>query len=323
MLRALGQGSMSINATLLTAQWFARLRGRAMAVVGLGFALSSAVLPPLSRWLIDLSGWRQAYVTLGVLVWVMVVPAALLVVRDRPEDIGLHPDGADMPPAGEAPAHSAGDAPAPRLLTSARFWRLALPLAVPAFVVTALVFHQTSIFAEHGLSADLAAGVFVPYAAASVGCSLLAGVAVDRFGPKRLLVGNLCLLSVGTLLALTLDSRAAAVLYAVVLGASGGAQSVAGGVTWAHYYGRQGLGRVQGMATMVSIAGAALGPLPLAALREVSGSYTLGLAVMAALPALGALVIALTLAERPAAVTRNELAGRATAPAVAEPGDGV
>ena len=100
-LRALGQGSTPINATLMTAQWFVERRGRAMAIMGLGFAASLALLPPLSRALIDAFGWREAYMVLGLLVWLLVIPATGLLARDTPEELGLHPDGADHPPRGE------------------------------------------------------------------------------------------------------------------------------------------------------------------------------------------------------------------------------
>ena len=62
----------------MTAQWFVAQRGRAMAVMGLGFAASLALLPPFSRALIDAFGWREAYVALGVLVWLLVIPATAL-----------------------------------------------------------------------------------------------------------------------------------------------------------------------------------------------------------------------------------------------------
>lgn len=92
-LRAFGQGSLPINGTLLVGQWFVRYRGRALAIMGLGFTASTAALPPVSRLLIDTLGWRQAYVALGVMVLVLLVPATWALVRDRPEDIGLGPDG--------------------------------------------------------------------------------------------------------------------------------------------------------------------------------------------------------------------------------------
>ena len=100
-LRGLGQGALPINGTLLMAQWFVRRRGRAMAIAGLGGALSTATLPPLARLLIDGIGWRESYLVFGITIWVVVVPAAIFLVRNRPEDVGLHPDGADEPPYGE------------------------------------------------------------------------------------------------------------------------------------------------------------------------------------------------------------------------------
>ncbi|MGD9890184.1 MAG: MFS transporter [Dehalococcoidia bacterium] len=293
-LRALGQGSMTINATLLVGQWFVRYRGRAMSIVGLGFAASAALLPPIARLLIDTVGWRGAYMALGVMVWVLVIPATLLVVRNRPEEIGLFPDGASAPPAHEGPAAPhAGVKDTRRILTDPRFWLLALPLAIPSFVVTAMVFHQTSIFAERGLSAGIAAAVFVPYAIASASGTALSGYLVDRLGPRNVFRANLGVLFLAVLALLVLRSPVTAVVYAAILGASGGTQSVVSGVIWAHYYGRQGLGRVQGSAMMVLISSAALGPLPLAALFQLTGSYTVGLTTMAGLPLVAAAVVSL------------------------------
>jgi uncharacterized RDD family membrane protein YckC len=68
---------------------------------------------------------------------------------------------------------------------------------------------------------------------------------------------------------------------------------VVNGVIWAHYYGRRGLGAVQGPATMVSISAAALAPLPLAALQQLFGGYALGLGVMAIIPVACALLATL------------------------------
>jgi MFS family permease len=291
-LRALGQGSLPVNATLLAAQWFVRYRGRAMAIVGLGFAASNAVLPPLSRYLIDSIGWRGAYMVLGGIVWVLIIPSAILIVRNRPEDMGLHPDGADEAPEHERRAAEAGVVQKPAMVfTSLTFWLLAVPLSVPSFVSTALVFHQVSIFEERGLGAGIAAGVFVPFAIASAISGPIAGFLIDRIGPKNIFIANMGILLAGSLFILAVGDTLTAVTYASILGIAGGMQSVIGGVTWAHYYGRHGLGRVQGAAMMVMITSAAIGPLPLAALQQATGGYTLGLTLMASLPILAVVTI--------------------------------
>ena len=298
-LRALGQGSTPINATLMTAQWFVERRGRAMAVMGLGFAASLALLPPLSRALIDAAGWREAYMALGVMVWVLVIPAAALLARDTPEQMGLHPDGADHPPPLEAVTVAAGGVDDRRVLTSATFWLLALPLTTSPLVVTALVFHQTAIFAEQGLSATVAAGVFVPFALAAAVSSTIAGFAIDRVGPRPLFVLAMLILLSGLGASRLIDGALAATFYAVVLGTGSGVQRIVQSVIWAHYYGRRGLGRVQGSATAIMIMMSAIGPLPLAAMEGFAGSYGPGIALMAVLPVLSILGVLLVRARPP------------------------
>lgn len=298
-LRALGQGSLTINSMLLVNQWFVTKRGRAIALMGLGFPLSNAVLPPLSRVLIDSIGWREAYGILGVIVVVLVVPAAIFLVRNRPEDVGLYPDGADEPPLIEQAAGYDPVAAANRpVLSSLGFWMLAVPLATPGLVVTALVFHQTSIFEQSGLSATLAAGVFVVFAISSASTSLVAGFVVDRIGPAPLFTFAMLGLFGVCMLALLLNSTWMAIAYVIGMGVTGGTQRIVQGVIWAHYYGRFGLGRVQGSAMMVGITGAAIGPLPLALFRDLTDNYDLGIMVMAVLPLLSILALALGHPER-------------------------
>ncbi len=298
-LRALGQGSLAINATLLVNQWFVTRRGRAIALMGLGFPLSNAVLPPLSRFLIDAYGWREAYALLGVLVLLLIIPAAVFLIRNRPEDVGLFPDGADHPPLIEqTPAFSPAAAAARPVMRSLAFWMLAAPLATPGLVVTALVFHQTSIFEQHGLSATLAAAVFVVFAVSSAATSMVVGFVVERTGPLRLFVFSMCALFTVCLLALVVTSVWMAVLYVAAMGVTGGSQRIVQGVIWAHYYGRFGLGRVQGAAMMAGITGAAVGPLPLALFRDLTGSYDVGVLVMAALPLISIATVLLGRPER-------------------------
>ncbi len=291
-LRAAGQGPLPLLGTLLTVQWFARRRGLAVALAGFGGTASNAFLPPLAQALNDALGWQRSYLVLGVLVWLTVIPAALLLVRNFPEDLGLHPDGAARPPEREliAAADDATGRPR-RVLTSRAFWLLAVPLSASAFVSTALVFHQVSIFAERGLGADVAAATFAPYSLAATGTTLLAGLLVGRVGTRWLMLIPQGLLLASLAALLLTATTAGAVVYGLLLGAGSGLQMVLGGVVWAEYYGRRGLGRVQGAASMVSIVASAVAPLPLAALQQAFAGYGPGLAIFAGVPAACALLV--------------------------------
>ena len=287
-LRALGQGSLPINGTLMVAQWFIRFRGRAVAVMGLGFAASTAVLPPLSAALIDAFGWREAYAVLGIVVWVLLIPIALFVARDKPEDMGLLPDGDSAQRTGGTAANVllATEKDERRVFSSLAFWSIALPLAVSPFAVTALVFHQVGIFAEQGMGADAAARAFVPYAIASTPTVIAAGFLVDRFGPRPVFVLAMGLLLCTLVMAQWVTSPVAVVAYGALMGMSGGMSQIVGGVMWAHVYGRERLGRIQGSGTTVGVAGAALGPLPLAGLQQLTDSFSVGIWLMTSLPLL-------------------------------------
>ena len=71
--------------------------------------------------------------------------------------------------------------------------------------------------------------------------------------------------------------------YAALMGVSGGSQRIVQGIIWANYYGRFGLGKVQGSAMMVGITGAAIGPLPLGLFFDFNGNYTWGILLLTAL----------------------------------------
>jgi MFS family permease len=280
LLRGLGQGAMPINSTLLVSQWFIRNRGRAMAILGLGGAVTVAVMPNLSQWLIDAFTWRGAYIALGLMIWAIVLPLGIFVVRNQPEDMGLFPDGERSLPKDEVRRQKlANSRPQERVLTSFKFWSLALPMAFPALVDTALVFHQVALFARQGLSAEAAARVFIPFAIASAISGLLTGFIIDRTGPRVIFIANMAVFFVAVLVLQVISTPATAVIYGALLGSAMGMQQINIRYTWPYYYGRYGLGNVQGSAMMVLITATAIGPVVFAAISE-SVSYNAAFAAM-------------------------------------------
>ena len=293
-LRALGQGSLGINCILLVNQWFVSLRGRAVGLMTLGSMLSTALFPSFARFLIDSIHWRGAYAVLGMVSIGLIVPVALLVIRNRPEDAGLFPDGSSRPPISETRQATSGVQRHTRVYSSPGFWLLALSLSSPSLVTTALMFHQASIFQENGLSATLAAGAFAIFSVSSASSSLVAGFVSDHIGPKALLVFSMTTLVATLALAVAINSLYVAVVYVAMMGISSGSYIIVHSTIWAHYYGRHGLGRIQGPAMTLSVCASAVGPLPLAMFQEFTGTYTLGMFAMMALPVLSLPVVFLT-----------------------------
>jgi MFS family permease len=280
LLRGLGQGAMPVNGSLLVSQWFIVRRGRAMAIMGLGGAITIAVMPNLGQFLIELLSWRGAYVVLGLMVWAIVLPIGIFVVRNKPEDIGLMPDGArDLPEDEIRRIKRAESGEKRKVLTSFNFWALAFPMAIPALVDTALIFHQVALFERQGLTAEVAARVFVPFAIASALTGLLAGFVIERTGPTPLFVVTMGIFITAILILQVADNTVVAVIYATILGSAMGMQQIGARYTWPYYYGRQGLGQVQGSAMMIMISATAIGPLVFATVAE-GVSYTVAFVAM-------------------------------------------
>ncbi len=84
-------GSMVINVSI--ACWFVRMRGRALAIAGMGHGLAKVCMPVMAATLMIYVGWRGSWVVFGVFALLLVVAPAVLFMRRSPEEMGLLPDG--------------------------------------------------------------------------------------------------------------------------------------------------------------------------------------------------------------------------------------
>ena len=74
-------------------KWFVRLRGRAMGISAIGVSVGGIIVAPIAGLLVANMGWRAAWLVLGVGMIVILTPAAALLMRRQPGDVGLVPDG--------------------------------------------------------------------------------------------------------------------------------------------------------------------------------------------------------------------------------------
>jgi len=283
LLRAFGQGSFPLVATLLVARTFSGWRGRALAVSHLGGTLAAAALPPLAAGLLAAFGWRTSLQVTAAVILVAVLPLALAVAWASP---------AAPAPARRAPRpHTGRSRPAAGLVARARRfpWRdgggvlLAVLCAAP-LISTGAVFHATSLLAASGITLAGAAGALSVMALGGAAGAVVGGTVVDRFGVRASLIAMSALLVLGVGL-LAIAVPAAALAAFAVLGVAGGVNGTGSGSAWARTFGVERLGELQGVAEAGRIAAAALGPLPLALALQLTGSYAVGLLALGALAA--------------------------------------
>ena len=286
-LRLLGQGSLTLIPTALVAVWFVRRRGRATAFAGLGMMAGQVTFPPLIHLLISNYGWRGAWVGLAIVVWAVLLPVAVLLVRRSPEAVGLRPDGA----AASADADAAGrydganDWPLHRAMRTRSFWLLLVASSSLSLISTALIFHQADVLQTRGVGAGVSAAVLSVMGPASFGGVMVAGLLADRYPNRYLLaIGQLLLMS-AMLLVMVLTTAWQAFVYGAVIGFAGGFTMTLSAVIWPNYYGRRFIGSIRGVATTMMVGAAALGPLPLSLGFDLTGSYSTVLGIALLLPA--------------------------------------
>ena len=307
-LRFFGQGSLMLGSANLVSHWFSRSRGLAMSLMALGFGVSMAVHPPLAQYLIEEIGWRQAWFALGLLTWLLMLPPIFLLVHDRPEQLGLRPDGDESQKA-DAQAE-AGEAQITGLtlheaLRDSSFYVLSFGMFAIAMLVTTLHFYQVSILTAQGLGTELAARVFTVSAVAMVAAMPLVGRLFDRLRTRYVFAFGL-LITAASLVGVTLVTDAAtSVAYAVLFGLNNAFSMTLFGYIWPRYFGRRHIGSIQGVGQMIGVVGASLGPLPVGLAFDLLGSPTLTIRLLAILPLIAA-AIALFYLRTPKAVTGNE-----------------
>lgn len=93
LVRILGQGSMSLIPNTLLAQWFIKKRGKAFGLLTLFSFASASIFPIVNTWIIQNWSWQAAWQFWGSALLILFVPIAFFGVVNRPENIGLEPDG--------------------------------------------------------------------------------------------------------------------------------------------------------------------------------------------------------------------------------------
>lgn len=292
LLRFFGQGSMMLGSANFVSQWFSRKRGFAMGLMALGFGISMAVHPPLGQYLIDTVGWRQAWVILGIITWVLMLPPLLFLAIDKPEDVGLLPDGEKRVESADG-GTKAGDITGLTLgeaLRTISFYIVSAGWFAIAMLVTTLHFWQVQVLTHQGISTEFAASAFTISAIGMVVAMPLVGRLFDNLRTRYVFALGLLVTSASLTLITFATTGPTAILYSVVFGINNAFSMTMFGYLWPRYFGRKHLGAIQGTGQMIGVFGASLGPLPVGWAFDQIGDATWTLRLLAIAPAIIAVV---------------------------------
>ena len=269
---------------VLVSNWFSVGRGTALGIVLTGTSLGGSVVSLLAGPLIVNYGWRNSMLVLSLLVWLVLLPAIIFLVRENPETALDHPaavpDGMTLNQAVRTPL----------------FWAFAACAALvfyPIFVTLQqfILYVQTP---KIGISAESAAFGQSALFAISVGGKFLAGFLSDKFRAVRVMVFFAFLMFLSSLVLLDLTAKNALLfLLPFALGYGG---------TWvllqrlsADFFGKREIGKILGAITLIEVAGATIGGRITGYLADqAGGDYTnafYGVTIVAGLAFVSTLLI--------------------------------
>ena len=262
--------------TVLAAQWFIRRRGRAMSVMFVGFPLGIAISVPISQLLIDSFGWRTAWAVLGLTGGFVVLAITRLILRNRPEDMGLQPDGGPVDDAGtigrlgfiEERSWTLREA-----IRTGAFWRLSVAFGTVMLGMSAIGLFWIPYFLDLGFQPYLAAWALSAYALSQAGSSLLLAPFIDRFQPRFLAMFGFVSFIAALLLMMNVNVAWQMFLAALLGGAGVGSGMLLNAQLWPAYFGRRNIGAIRGAALPLTLAFSGAGSAATGMIFDATGSY--------------------------------------------------
>lgn len=293
-----------VNFTVL-ANWFSRRRGTAIGIAAAGIGVGMLLLVPLLQYVINLAGWRTAYLVMGIIVLVVVPGLALLFHRQRPEDMGLLPDG------GPAALRKTASGPPPQIkivneawarrawtvrgaLGTRTFWLLFAGYACGTLSHQSVMVHQVAYLTDRRFDPMLGAsvvglvGIF-----GSVG-KVFWGWASDHIGREYAYGLGMAGMAAGiVVLSQVVDASQVmgVYLYTLVFGIGYGVFSPMTSSISADLFQGKRFGSIYGVLYVGSSIGSAVGPWVSGMVFDATRSYQAALAMAACAALLSAVAI--------------------------------
>jgi sugar phosphate permease len=277
---------------IIVSQWFRRKRGTAMGFVYVGVGVMGAVGSLIVKPLTGQYGFRTALMVLGgmaLLAW----PLVILVLKDKPSEMGLYPDGDAEPPADVAvSSHTFRE-----LLSSGSFWLLLIASFCSIGSIGAVNFHMKFVFLDAGFKAGdqldstwRTASVLILWT--SILGRLSIGYFADAFSKKRVMTVTYFIVAATIPLLLRVHPPQEPYLFSVLFGFAMGADYMLIPLMAAEQFGVNSLARAMAIILPINTIGQTWFPYFVSLIRERFGSYTIAMGIVIAVAMAGAVAVA-------------------------------
>ena len=266
-------------ANVTVSKWFVTKRGRALGWTSMGVSAAGVFWPILAALMITAVDWRASWALLSGISLAVLVPMAML-MRGRPEDYGLQPDGEPASISDEQRRRAEHDFRTSltrrEALRSSAFYLIVLIFGASVVGIYAILLNGLLFLQDHGFSYGWAAALVPVMSICSLVTKAPWGWALDRFDSRAVGAVSFVLAAAGFVaVVLSADTGEVWVVAAAMalLGCGIGGNIPIGEMLWAEYFGRRYLGAVRGLGFPVSSGISAVTPVAIAIYFDQIGSY--------------------------------------------------
>ena len=279
--------------------WFQKRRSMAMSLAMEGFALGGVLLMPALAWAIDPDepdrlGWRLTAAGIGVVLIILAWPVSRL-IRNRPEEYGLRPDGRpeNQPERGERVGSGQGeggivDFTWQEALRTRPFWLITIGHSATSIVIVTLTVHLGPMLTDLGYSLQMVAWVVSTYTGVGAVFTLVGGYIGDRVPMHLALFGFSVIQSVAVVILLSADTLPMILFFAVVLGIGFGGRTPMTTAIRGVYFGRRAFASITGISMIPMNIMLLVFPLFAGIMFDAVGSYQIPFSVLAIVSFFGA-----------------------------------
>jgi len=268
LLIGVGTGAAFSPPMSTTAKWFVKRRGLALGIVASGIGFGTLIMSPVANYLISAYGWQKAYLIVGFIAWIVLIPAALMIKagpvenntlsysKNRKEDVNNEWDTSEA-------------------VKTRGFWLVLFSNLLWVLCLQMVMVHIYYYAIDIGAPSMIAAGVLALIGGCSVLGRLVIGGASDRIGTKRAWLFCLACQTVIMFWLTMSESVWTLYLFAPVFGfAYGGLVPLVPAIT-GEFFGTKNLGAIIGFMGLGPAIGGVLGPFLAGYIFDVTGSYYL------------------------------------------------
>lgn len=275
LLGVVGGGTAPIPYSNVLSHWFDKRRGLALGVAMVGLGLGAFIMPFWAQRLIELAGWRGAYVYIGLMVMVVAIPVVAVFLKETPQLLGLTPDGELTREAPTGHEAQEGGMSAREAWRTDTFWLLISAFFLMSASVHGCLIHLVPLLTDSGVTPQTAA-----LATSLLGGALLlgrvgAGYLLDHFFASMVALGFFSGAAGGFILFWSGATGALVFVAAFLVGLGMGAEGDIIAYLVSRYFGLRSFSEIYGYAFAAFTLGGVVGPLLMGIGFDLTGSYRL------------------------------------------------